>query len=110
MPVQGWANLSVEEKRYDKLRRSFDSNPITTRSFSAWAMETLENVYERAAYLKKVFAHYRLIENHANLFIIEDRKHDKLVKVEWRDNRLVCNDKDPNYILFASLHPDLRLK
>ena len=109
MPSSSYANLSIEAKRADKLKRSFDVSKITNRSYASWCISTLESGMERILYLNKTFPNYKVLENYANRFIIEDIKSNKIVKVEWKDNKAVCNDKDENYVIFALLHPDFRL-
>lgn len=109
MPGANYANLSVEAVRKNRLARLFESSKITVKSFSLWAMDRLETSLQRELYLKKKYPHYTIIENYENRFIIEDSKSNKIVKVEWKDGSMLCNDKDPNYIIFASLHPEFRL-
>jgi len=107
--TSNYTNLSIEAKRADKLKRTFDTNKFTGKTYAAWCIGALESSLERILYLRKAFPSLNIIENYTNRFIIEDIKSNKIVKVEWKNNELVCNDKDPKYILFASLHPDFRL-
>ncbi len=105
-----YANLSIEAKRADKLKRSFDVSKITDRSYAAWCINTLESAMERILYINKAFPNLKVLENSSNRFILEDIKANKIVKIEWKENKAVCNEKDSdNYILFALLHPDFRL-
>lgn len=104
-----YANLSIEAKRSDKMKRTFDTTKFTKRTYSTWAVETLENAMAKSLYLQKAFPHFKVIDNYDNRFIIEDSKNNKIVKVEWKDNKAICNDKDENYVIFALLHPDFRL-
>lgn len=105
-----YTNLSIESKRSDKLRRSFDVAKFTQRTYASWCISTLESSLERIMYLNKTFPHLKILENSSNLFILEDIKANKIVKVEWKNNQPVCNDKESDtYVLFATLHPDFRL-
>lgn len=109
MPSSRYANLSIEAKRADKLKRTFDTSNITKRTYAAWCIDNLESSMVRLVYLKKTFPHYIVLENLDNRFIIEDTKANKIVKVEWKGTKAVCNDKDETYVMFALLHPDFRL-
>ena len=91
--------------------RAFQGEKISKKSFALWAIESLESAYERVSFLQKRFPHFTVINNTDNLFIIEDNKARKLVKVEWKGTHAVCNEKDcEQYITFALLHPEMRLR
>lgn len=110
MPRQNYANLTVDAARSDKLRRSFEMTKITSRSFSAWLIDNGELSLEKVLYLKKIYPHFKFIENVDNMFLFEDTKANKIIKVEWKDGKPVSNEKNEDYIIYALLHPDFRLK
>lgn len=110
MTKPGWRNLSIDERRTDKLMRSFEVNKLSARSFSMWVLEAAESNMERMLYLKKTFPHFKVIENHDNVFLFEDTKANKIIKVTWADGKAVSNEKNESYVQFALLHPDFRLK
>lgn len=110
MTIGKYTNLSIEAKRADKLKRTFDVSKITDRTYASWCIGTLESAMERVLYINKAFPYLKVLENSSNRFILEDTKANKIVKVEWKDNQAVCNEKDSaKYVLFALLHPDFRL-
>jgi len=96
-------NISIEAKRADSLKRTFAVSKFTSRTFATWAIESLESSLARSLYLKKAFPHFQILENYNNRFIIENTKLNKIVKVEWKENKAVCNEKDgaDDYIIFA---------
>ena len=42
MGRSGYTSLSIEEKKYAKLRRAFDSTVDTEKTFTVWAMDALD--------------------------------------------------------------------
>jgi hypothetical protein len=110
MTKQGWRNLSIDEKRTDKLMRLHEISKITNRSFSMWILESAESVMDRTLYLKKTFPQFKVIENHDNMFLFEDTKTNKIIKVTWKDGKAVSNEKNEDYVTYALLHPDFRLR
>lgn len=110
MTKQGWRNLSIEQKRSDKLMRDFEINKVSHESFSMWILQSAESAMSRTLYLKKTFPHFKVIENHDNMFLFEDTKANKIIKVSWKDGKAVSNEKNEDYITYALLHPDFNLK
>lgn len=110
MTKQGWRNLSIDEKRTDNLMRLFEINKITTKSFSMWTLESIESAMDRTLYLRKTFPHFKVIENPDNMFLFEDTKANKIIKVVWKDGKAISNEKNEDYVTYALLHRDFRLK
>lgn len=110
MPYPGYANLSILSTRKDEIERKFESLKLSSKSFSLWATDLLDFAVKRLDFLNKTFPHLKVIENYDNRFLIEDHKKNKIVKVEWRGTKAVCNDPDESYVTFAMLHPEFRLK
>ena len=101
----GWTkytNLSVREKDYKRLRRMFETHYAGSLQWIDWLASMTESMILRYDILKKRYPHLKLVASSSG-FIIEDTKNNKLVKVT---DKL---DVEPEYLMFALLHPELRL-
>lgn len=106
MPREGYTNLSIESKRYDKNRRSFDMHVKQDLTYSAWAMDTLDAAIEREILLTKLFPKLHFIgKKQDGGIVVEDNK--MLIEIQIKAGSFVCsNDKGLcNHILFATMHP-----
>lgn len=101
----GWTkytNLSVKEKDYKRLRRMFETHYTGSLQWIEWLTAMTESMVLRYDILKKRYPHLKLVASQAG-FIIEDTKNKKIVKVENLDGT------EPEYLMFALLHPEFRL-
>lgn len=110
MGRSGYTSLSIEEKRYARIRRSFETTVTTEKTFTVWAMETLENAISKEAKLKKSFGNLHYVGNTSNGCIIEDKGDLVEINVSGSVGKysLACSqDKNIcNHVLFAVLHPN----
>jgi len=111
MGLSGYTSLSINEKRYDKIRREFDRtivNDLDSGSFTQWATEILETAVTRVGKLKSIFPNLSVVKISGNGLVIEDFKNNTVVKVTMSGKDITCSDTGKNfesYILYASLHP-----
>jgi len=106
MPREGYTNLSIESKRYDKNRRSFDMVIKNGLTYSAWAMDVLDAAIEREKMLSDLFPKFHFVgKKKDGGIVIEDNR--LLVDIEIKNKQLTCSqDKGVcNHILYATLHP-----
>jgi hypothetical protein len=101
----GYTSLSIEEKAYARLRRSFDTTIDTEKSFTVWALNVMESAIEKERKLNKFYPTLRYVGNKTGGCIIED--HGKIIEISVGKNLLACSqDKGIcKHVLFAVLHP-----
>lgn len=104
----GYTSLSLEEKRYAKLRRSFDTIVNTDKTFTVWAMETLDAALARESKLNKSFGGIKWIGNKTGGCILEEKGN--IIEITISDvgkNLLTCSQDKTfcRHQLFAVLHP-----
>ena len=112
MGKSGYTSLSIEEKRYAKLRRSWEQQVETNETFTVWMMNIMENSLNRLKYVQETFPDYSIIKIADNELILEDSKMSNIVKVTIKDENIICNVKKnaEKYIRYALLHPQLQLE
>ena len=110
MPKDGWTNLTMRTRDYDKVRRLFDTEVKTNLPWSDWLMETLMSSLEKRKALASKFPHLRFMGNTENGCVIEDTKAKKIVTLTFQGTKLVSSDKDEQYIIFGMLYPELRIR
>lgn len=104
----GYTSLSLEEKRYAKLRRNFEINVNTDNTFTVWATAVMEAAVNREGYLHKTFPGIRFVGNKTGGCILEEK--GKIIEVTVTKNQISCDQKDADkYILFALLHPNFEI-
>ena len=106
-----YTGLSIEDKRYDRIRREFDSivSKSTDLTFTEWSIRTLESSVTRIGIISKMFPRLKLINFDSSVIIIDDTEKNIAVKVYWNDQSIDCSVQEgkDRYILFAMLHPHL---
>lgn len=104
MPRDGYTGLSIKAEEYDKLYRDFTKlkKDIT---FTKWHTKIVHAATKKAEILDQVFPNFTgtIIDN---AMIIEDSKSGKIVKVELKDNKIICKDKNQDFLIYACLHPE----
>lgn len=106
MPREGYTNLSIDSKRYDRLRRLFDSKVKTDDTFSSWAMTMMEDSVQRHILLDQMFPMMHFVgKKKEGGIIIQDR--NELVEVTVTKRGITCNTHKGicEHCLFASMHP-----
>ena len=112
MGKSGYTSLSIEEKRYDKLRRNFETTIDTDLTFTKWTMGVLEGNIARMDFLNKTYPDYSVIKPLEHGIVINDSKTDRIVKVTMIKGKITCSDNSKNsenYIRYALLHPQFRV-
>lgn len=109
MPKAGYSNLSIETKRYDDTRKSFDTivKPQYSKiTFSDWAMTTIESGITREELLKSVFPKMHYVGKRQNGGIVID-DNGRLCDVYISKKEMRCSaDKGPcDHMIFATVHP-----
>ena len=104
MGKSGYTSLSLEEKRYAKLRRNFDTTISTDQTFTTWATDVLEAAINREARIEQLFPGLKFIGHSSKGVIIQD--HSDIVQITT--GKVFTCDKDKGickHILFTALHP-----
>lgn len=106
MGLSGYTSLSLEEKRYAKLRKNWESKVVTENSFTVWATEVLEHAIEREDNLANKFKHLTFVgSTNDGGCVIQDRS--EIIQIKQVGGTYSCS-KDKgicNHILFAALNP-----
>lgn len=109
MGRSGYTSLSIEEKTYAKLRRSFDLIVDTDKTFTVWAMDIMKSALNREEKINKLYPGVRWIGNKTGGCILEEKGNiiEITVKGSVGKNVLACSqDKGVcKHILFAVCHP-----
>lgn len=101
-----YANLSIEVKRYDKLRRNWEMKIKTDQTFSDWVMTVLEDAVVREVMIKQLFPQMHFVgKKKDGGIIIED--HKELAEITISKKGLLCNVHSGTceHTLYASMHP-----
>ena len=108
MGKSGYTSLSIEEKRYARMRRDFDNIVETEKTYTQWHCDVTEAALDRLKFLGQKYPDLSLVKIIPNGIVIDDSKNDDVVKVIMKDKKIVCSEKkDPErYIQFALLHPE----
>ena len=108
MPREGYTNLSVEAKQYDKIRRTFDRLKIED-SFAVWTMNTVTGSMKRLEFLEKAYPNIKLVSIVDNGLVLEDTSTKIVAKVFIENDSVKCSvENNPDYILYAVIHPEFR--
>jgi len=102
MGKSGYTSLSLNEKEYANLRRSWDKIVQTDQTFTTWATDVLFNGVARVEKLNKLFPGFEYVGKIKSGVIIKDK--NDLIEVRG----LKCN-KDKglcDHVLFACIHPN----
>lgn len=110
MPRAEYTNLSIPSKRYDKLRRTFDTTSNTEETFTSWAMSVLENSLDREKWLANNYPNITVVKVIDNGLILDDNKTNDVIKVTRLGKKIVSTIDNPIYTLYASLHPEFPLE
>ena len=106
MGKSGYTSLSIEEKRYARLRRDFETHVNTDSTFTVWAMDTLESAIKRNTKINEMFPNFQFIgSSKEGTVVIKDKKD--LVEVTVNKNKISCNvDKVYcDHCMFVFMHP-----
>ena len=111
MGKSGYTSLSIDEKRYAKMRRAFDTTVDTESTYTVWHCDVVESAIDRIKFLKNAFPDLSLVTVISNGIVIDDSKIDDVIKVYTQGKKIMCSDsKNPQkYIQFALLHPEFRV-
>lgn len=76
MGRSGYTSLSIEEKKYAKLRRAFDSIVDTEKTFTVWAMEILETALNREKAVNNNYTGIKFVRIKSGGCILEEKGKD----------------------------------
>ena len=109
MGRSGYTSLSIEEKKYAKLRRAFDNIVDTDKTFTVWAMETLEIALNREKILNNNYPGIRFVGIKTGGCILEEK--GKIIEINVGKNALTCSqDKGIcKHVLFAVMYPSFEI-
>lgn len=106
MGLSGYTSLSLDEKRYAKLRKSWDQvvGINVDETFTAWATTVLEQSIQRTSLINSLFPSYTWIGKTDTGCVIKDK--NDIVEVKWFKNKLVCNVHEDlcSHCIFAALN------
>ena len=106
MGISGYTSLSLEEKKYAKIRKEWDRviKDTVDDTFTAWATTVLEQSIERTSLISSMFPTFTWVGKTDTGCVIKDKS--VIVEVKWSKNKLVCSiDKDLcNHCIFAALN------
>lgn len=101
----GYTSLSIEEKRYARLRRSFDTIVDTDKSFTVWAIDVLDSAVDREGKINQMFPGLKYIGKTSKGIVIQD--HADIIEITVGKNFTCSVDKGLcNHILFTVMHPE----
>ena len=107
----GYTSLSIEEKRYARLRRAFDRSVAsnTKDTFTVWAMSTLEASVNRQEKINDLFPNMTYVGKTKNGIAVQEK--GELIEVQVSKTKIKCNKDEGicNHVLFACLHPEFNL-
>lgn len=106
MPKNPYTSLSVEKTRYAKMAREFETIVPTDNSFTEWYMQIGEAAINRYKLRNKLYPNFKVLKVIPNGIIIEDAKTGDLVKVYTEKDKVVCGQKNDDYVKFALLSPE----
>lgn len=111
MGRSGYTGLSIEEKAYARLRRSFDTTIDTEKTFTVWAMDVMESAVIREKAITKLYPGLRYVGNKTGGCILEDSKSKQIIEISVGKNLLTCSQHKGicSHILFAVLHPSFQV-
>ena len=104
-----YTSLSVEEKKYAKLSHAFDSTVDTEKTFTVWAMDTLETALNREKAVNSDYPGIRFVGIKTGGCILEEK--GKIIEINMGKNALACSqDKGIcKHVLFAVMHPSFEV-
>lgn len=91
MGKSGYTSLSLDEKKYSRLRKNWDQviGKTSDDSFTVWATTVLEQAIDRTSLVESLFPNYTWIGKTDNGCVIKDK--NTVVEVKWVKNKLVCS-------------------
>ena len=108
MPRKGFSNLSVDANKQAKIRRDFEKKDIGV-SFPVWAIGVLQSAIDRLEFLDKNFPNIKLVSVLKDSLVIEDIEKKVVIKVYRENDKLISSVPDnPDYLLYAGIHPEMR--
>ena len=107
MGLSGYTSLSLDQKRYTRLRKNWDSHINTDQTFTVWATNILERAIERERELNQKYADLHWVGSTQDGGCIIQEKGE-VIRITYGKNTLTCDhDKGMcKHILFAVLHPE----
>ena len=109
MGRSGYTSLSIEEKRYAKLRRTYDTTHTKDESFTVWAANALDSYLTREDQVNWLYPGIKYIGNKTGGVILEEKGN--IIEISVGKSSLTCSqDKGVcKHVLFAVLHPEFEL-
>ena len=104
MGKSGYTSLSIEEKRYAKLRRNFDTIVNTDKTFTLWATDILDAAVNREDKINDMFPGLKYVGRTSKGVVIQD--HQDIIEITIGKNFTCSVDKNIcKHILFTVMHP-----
>jgi hypothetical protein len=106
MGKSGYTSLSLDEKRYAKLRKDWESHVTTEDTFTVWATTVLEKAIEREKELSSRYSGLHFVGSTQDGGCIIQEKGE-VIRITYAKNTLTCDhDKGMcKHILYAAMHP-----
>ena len=107
MGVSGYTSLSIEEKRYARLRRSFDTIIDTEKTFTVWAIDVLDAAVNREGKINQLFPGLKYVGKTSKGIVIQDQQG--IIEITTGKNFTCSVDKGLcKHILFTVMHPEFQ--
>jgi hypothetical protein len=104
-----YTGLSIENKRYDRIRREFDAHIAkdTPMTFTNWCVTSIEAAVERHKFVSSAYPELKMISAEKGTVIIFDGQTKKAVTISITKKGISCSEDDSRekYILFTLTHP-----
>jgi hypothetical protein len=106
MGKSGYTSLSLDEKRYAKLRKNWEQviGKEKGETFTVWATNILEQSIQRTSLVESLYPNYSWVGKTENGCVIKDK--NIIVEVKWSKNKLVCSVDSGvcNHCIYAALN------
>ena len=106
MGISGYTSLSLDQKRYAKLRKDWDAvvGKNIDDTFTAWATTVLEQSIQRTTLIDSMFPNYTWVGKTDTGCVIKDK--NVIVEVKWAKTKLICNVHEElcGHCIFAALN------
>ena len=104
-----YTGLSIENKRYDRIRREFDAHisKDVNLTFTNWCVTSIESAVERHKFVTTAYPELKLISAEKGTCIIFDGMTKKAVTISISKKGISCSEENnkEKYILFTLTHP-----
>ena len=109
MGKSGYTSLSIQDERYARMRRTFNTVVKTESTYTKWHCDVVESALGRLKFLKSTFPNLSMIKIIPHGIVIDDSETGDVVKVTVNGKNIVCSEEknSEKYIQYALMHPEL---